>query len=157
MPHIAHFILIDAPIARVFAFVADHRNLPRVQAQFKSVRLLTQQAEGPGARIEARGAFHGLPLTVEMTIVQCEPPHLLVSDSAGGVHSLSTWRFVEQPGAVPGAPSRVRASLTIDYEVKVPGAGLFGGLVQRDVDTLTIDALRRLKTLVEAEGLGVRG
>lgn len=150
MPRIAHFILIDAPIARVFDFVADYRNLPRIQAHFKSVRLLTAQAHGTGAQLEAHGSFHGLPLTVQMRIVDYRPPHLFVSDSEGGVRSRSTWRFSEQPGAIPGAPPRVRADLAIDYQINLPGLSLFGGLVQGDLSAMTADSLRRLKRLVEA-------
>ena len=149
MPRLAHFILIDAPIERVFAFVADYRNLPRIQAQFKSVRLLTATADGPGAQVEARGAFHGLPLTVQMTVVEADPPHLLVSHSAGGVQSRSTWSFREQPAETPGAAPHVRVTLTINYEVHLPGFKLLGGVVQHELDSLTIDALRRLKRIVE--------
>jgi len=154
MPRIAHYILIDAPIERVFAFVSDYRNLPVIQAQFKSVRLLTPQQADRGARIEAKGAFHGLPLTVQMTIVDFDPPHLMVSDSAGGVQSRSTWSLEEQPGDSPGAPPCVRATLTINYEVHMPGFRLLGGMVQRELDGLIADALRRLKILVESKSAG---
>ncbi len=149
MRRIAHFILIDAPIRQVFDFVADYRNLPKIQAHFKRVHLLSPEAEGPGARIEAYGTFHGLPLSAEMSIVDYEPPHLIVSDSTGGVQSHSVWRFREEPPAAPGAAPRVRAVLAIDYEVHLPGLGLLGGLVHHELDGLTIDALRRLKRLME--------
>jgi uncharacterized membrane protein len=152
MPRIAHFILIDAPIERGFAFLADYRNLPRIQAEFSSVRLLTpQQPEGQGAQIEAKGSFRGMPITAHMTIVQFERPHLLVSDTAGAVRSRSTWRFREQPGPTPGDPVRLRVSVTVDYEIAIPGLSFIGHLVQRDLDGMTQDALRRLKVLLEAD------
>jgi len=144
MPRIARFILIDAPIAQIFAFVADYRNLPRIQAEFKSVRLLSAQATGPGAQVEARGSFRGFPLTAHMTVIQAEPPHLLVSDTSGGVRSRSIWRFSEQAPPDPAAAPRVRVSLAIEYELLIPGLALLGGLVQRDLDGMTTDALRRL-------------
>jgi uncharacterized membrane protein len=154
MPRLAHFILIDAPIERVFAFVADYHNLPRIQTQFKSVRLLTAAPDGPGAQVEAKGAFHGLPLTVQMTIIESDPPHLLVSHSAGGVQSRSTWSFREQPAEPPGAPAQVRVTLTINYEIHMPGLKLLGGVLQHELDSLTIDSLRRLKLLVEENKTG---
>jgi uncharacterized membrane protein len=151
MQRIAHFILIDAPVERVFDFVADYHNVPRMQTQFKSVRLLSAQERGPGAQIEAVGSFRGMPLTAQMTIVGFEEPHVLVSDSTGGVRSRTTWRFDAQPGATPDAPPRTRAAVIIEYEITIPGLSLLGGLVHRDVDNMTMDSLRRLKILVEGE------
>lgn len=151
MQRIAHFILIEAPVERVFAFVADYRNVPRMQTQFKSVRLLSPQERGLGAQIEALGSFRGMPLTAQMTIVGFEEPHVLVSDSTGGVRSHTTWRFDAHPGTTSAAPPRTRAAVVIEYEITIPGLSLLSGLVHRDVDNLTMDSLRRLKVLVEAE------
>ncbi|HUS16042.1 MAG TPA: SRPBCC family protein [Chloroflexia bacterium] len=148
MARIARFILISAPIERVFGFVADFQNLPRIQAQFSSVRLLSTQQAGLGAQVEAQGRFRGLPITTRMTIVEFTPPHLLVSDSSGGVRSRSIWRFRDLPSET-GDPAQVRASLTIDYEVGVPGLAFLGNLVQHDVESMTVESLQRLKLLVE--------
>ncbi len=154
MPHIAHFIRIDAPGERVFAFLADPTNIPRIQTEFRSVRLLTPQTQGLGATIEAQGTFRGLPLTAQMQIVALEPPHLLVSDSSGMVQSRTTWRVAPDPPPAPDAAPHgglgSRVTLTIDYTVTVPGLAFLGSLVQRDLDNLTIAALRRLKALVES-------
>jgi uncharacterized membrane protein len=151
MPRIAHFVHLEAPIDAVFAFVADFRNLPRLQSEFKTVRHLAGPAEGLHAQIEARGSFRGLPLTAHMTIVGFEPPRVLVSDTTGGIDSRSTWSFrEEQP---PDAPlPLVRVTLVIEYELRLPGLALLGGLVHRDVDRMTSDALRRLKTIMEGDG-----
>jgi uncharacterized membrane protein len=153
MPRIAHFVHVEAPLDAVFAFVADFRNLPRIQSEFKTVRHLAGPTEGLGAQIEAQGAFHGLPLTARMTIVGFQPPQALVSDTTGGIDSRSTWSFrAEQP---PGAAQPlVRVTLVIEYEVRLPGLGLLGGLVHRDVDRMTSDALRRLKSLMEGQSEG---
>jgi uncharacterized membrane protein len=150
MQRIAHFILIEAPVERVFAFVADYRNVPRMQTQFKSVRLLSAQERGLGARIEALGSFRGMPLTAQMIIVGFEEPRVLVSDSTGGVRSRTTWRFDPQAGAGPDTPPRTRAAVVIEYEITIPGLSLLSGLVHRDVDNMTMDSLRRLKVFVEA-------
>ena len=151
MQRIAHFILIDAPIERVFDFVADYHNVPRMQTHFKSVRLLSAQERGQGAQIEALGSFRGMPLTAQMTIIGFDEPHVLVSDSTGGVRSHTTWRFDAHPGATPDTPPRTRAAVVIEYEITIPGLSLLSGLVHRDVDHMTMDSLRRLKVLVEAE------
>ncbi len=162
MPHLAHFIRIAAPVERVFAFLADPTNIPRIQTEFRSVRLLTPQAQGLGAGIEAHGTFRGLPLTAQMQIVAFEPPQLLVSESSGMVQSRTTWRVAADPdpalttdaalltSSSPLAPGS-RVTLSIDYTVTIPGLALLGSLVQRDLDSMTIAALRRLKELVESE------
>ncbi|PZR97586.1 MAG: hypothetical protein DLM70_18995 [Chloroflexi bacterium] len=148
MPRLAHFILVEAPIDRVFAFVSDYRNLPRMQTEFKTVRLLSAQASGLGARVEARGVFHGLPLTTQLTIVGYEPPLLLASQTSGGIRSHATWSFRAEPDAFPPGPG-VRVTLVIDYTIAIPGLALLGGFVHRDLDALTMASLRRLKALVE--------
>ncbi|MDQ2808672.1 MAG: SRPBCC family protein [Chloroflexota bacterium] len=152
MPRIAHFIRIDAPVERVFAFLADPTNIPRIQTEFRSVRLLTPPPAGIGATIEAQGTFRGLPLTVQMQIVAFDPPHLLVSDSSGMVQSRTTWQVAPDPppDAAPVAPPLTRVTLSIDYSVTIPGLAFLGSLVQRDLDGLTSAALRRLKALVES-------
>ena len=168
MPRIAHFIRIDAPVERVFAFLADPTNIPRIQTEFRSVRLLTPQTHGLGATIEAQGSFRGLPLTAQMQIIAFEPPHLLISNSSGMVQSRTTWRVAPDPPPLPDTASLTdlppadpgcRVTLSIDYTVTIPGLAFLGSLVQRDLDSLTIAALRRLKALVEedAGGGGTRG
>lgn len=148
MPRIAHFIRIDAPAERVFAFLADPTNIPHIQTEFRSVRLLTPQTQGLGATIEAQGTFRGLPLTAQMQIVAFDPPHLLVSESTGMVQSRTTWQVAADP-ATDSTPALTRVTLSIDYMVMVPALAFLGSLVQRDLDGMTSAALRRLKALVE--------
>ena len=149
MPHLARFILIDAPLAAAFAIVSDYRNIPRLQPQFDRVRLVSTQEMGVGAEIELHGSFRGLPITSRTRIVAFDPPNLLVSDSHGQVRSRATWRFTPAPAHAEGA-ERTRASLALDYEVDLPGLGwLVGGLVGRDVEAMTVESLRRLKQMVE--------
>src|SRR5947207_1151785 len=109
MPHLARFILINAPVEAVFAFLDDYRNIPRWQPKFQSARLLTSKSSGVGTVVELRGSFRGLPMTTQNTIVTFEPPHLLVSDSSGSVRGRSTWRLTSVPPASPGDPPVTRA------------------------------------------------
>ncbi len=155
MPRLSRFVIVHAPLEAVFAFLADYRNIPRMQPQFQRVRPLTTATEGVGAMLELQGRFHGLPITAQVRIVQVEPPRLLVSDSTGAVKSRSTWRLTPVPpspdaeGAAP--PVATRASLTLDYEVSVPGLGrLLGGFVAGDVAAMTVESLKQLKRMVEA-------
>jgi hypothetical protein len=164
MPRLARFVIINAPIETVFAFLADYRNIPRMQPQFERVRPLTAQSSGAGAMLELHGQFRGLPITAQMRIVHFEPPHLLVSDSTGAVKSRTSWRLTELPPAHPTphspgeggdspAPAATRAAITLDYDVAVPGLGrLLGGFVAGDVEAMTVESLKQLKRLVEGQG-----
>ena len=151
MPHIARFVLINVPVETVFDFIADYRNIPRFQPQFQTVRPLGDVTRGLGAQLEVRGSFLGLPVAAQMHIVGFEPPHLLVSDSTGGVRSHTTWRLTAvSPGAPAPTTAATRAHLVLDYEVTMPGLGrLFGGLMQREIEALTVQSLKRLKMLLE--------
>ena len=155
MPHIARFILINVPRETVFDFLADYRNIPRFQPQFQTVRPLSEVTRGLGAMLDLRGNFLGLPITAQMHITAFEPPQLLVSDSTGGVRSHTTWRLTEVPPVHPEmSPVTTRAHLTVDYEVTLPGLGrLFGGLMQREVEEMTVHSLKRLKLLLEGHPL----
>jgi hypothetical protein len=163
MPRLARLVIVNAPLERVFAFLADYRNIPRMQPQFQRVQPLTAQSSGAGATLELHGQFRGLPITAQMRIVQFEPPHLLVSDSTGAVKSRTTWRLTVVPPPAPPAPLSAgqgsalsppiatRAALTLDYDLAVPGLGrLLGGFVAGDVEAMTVESLKQLKRLVEA-------
>jgi uncharacterized membrane protein len=153
MARIAHFILVNAPPERVFAFLADPMNIPRIQSQFSSVNIVTEKHRGLGAAIDARGRFRGFPITARMDIVGFEEPQLLVSDTTGAINSRTTWRLRPAPeSAAPDGSIPTRVTLIIEYTVSIPGLALLGNLVHSDVDSMTIDSLRRLKTIVETEG-----
>lgn len=165
MPHFARFVNVHAPIEAVFAFLADYRNIPAMQPQFQRVRPLTAVTYGAGATLELHGHFRGLPITAQVHIVQFEPPHLLVSDSTGAVRGRTIWRLTSGPapappsppaplppgeGSAPPPPLVTRASLTLDYELAVPGLGrLLGGFVAGDVEAMTVESLKQLKRLLE--------
>jgi Polyketide cyclase / dehydrase and lipid transport len=170
MPHVARFVTVHAPIEAVFAFLADYRNIPVLQPHFQRVRPLSTVTYGPGATLELHGHFRGLPITAQVHIVQFEPPRLLVSDSTGAVRGRTIWRLTSMPppnppsppaplpadegsSFSPAGPPVTRASLTLDYELVVPGLGrLLGGFVAGDVEAMTVESLKHLKRLMEGRG-----
>jgi hypothetical protein len=155
MPHFARFILVNVSRETVFDFLADYRNIPRFQPQFQTVRPVTAVTRGLGATLDLRGSFLGLPIAAQMHIVGFEPPHLLVSESSSGVRSHTTWRLTAVPPVHPEtAAATTRAHLTVDYEITLPGLGrLVGGLLQHEIEELTVQSLKRLKMLLEGHPL----
>ena len=156
MTHIARFIRVAAPIDAVFAFLADYRNIPRLQPHFDRVRPLTEATTGLGAMLELHGSLHGVRLTAHLEIMAFDPPHLLVSDSTGAVRSRSTWRLSELPA--DGGHPQTRAGLTLDYDLTVPAVGrLIGGLLHHDVEAQSVESLKRLKLILEGHPLPPAG
>lgn len=156
MPAVSASIIVPAPIREVFDFIADYRNLPFLQPHFVSSRLLTENATGPGATVELKGHFHGLPMKVHNRIITCSPPRRLVSISEGSILSRSAWEL--EPLSTD--PLATRVTLTIDYSLRKVMGGLFMGmgsalwpLFNREVQSMTNESLKRLKAVFQ-EGKG---
>ena len=151
MPTVVSSATIPASAEAVFDFLADYRNIPRLQPHFASARLATDIERGMGAEVDLEGRFHGMPMKVRNKIIAFEPPHRLVSISDGTVLSRSTWEL--EP--LPTDPSTTRVSLTLDYKLGGSIGGLLKGLgsalssiFDREVQTMTDDSLRRLRAFL---------
>ena len=72
---IESMIVIDAPIERVWAEVADVEGQPRWMQEMKAVRLLTPGPVGVGTVGEADVRIFGISVTDPVQITEFEPPH----------------------------------------------------------------------------------
>jgi uncharacterized protein YndB with AHSA1/START domain len=147
---IRSLVVIDAPIERVWAVLADIEGQPRWMHEMKSVRILTPGRVRVGTRGEATVRVFGLATTDPVTITEFEPPTRFAithdgSFSGGGVITL-------ERGA-DGTTTIVRWEETLIApalrHVAALAMGLvFGPIFQAD--------LFRLRDLVESEpGAGV--
>ena len=68
-------IVIDAPIERVWAELADVEGQPRWMHEMKAVRLLTPGPVGVGTVGEADVRILGISVSDPVTITEFEPPH----------------------------------------------------------------------------------
>ena len=68
-------IVIDAPIERVWAEVADIEGQPRWMHEMKAVRLLTPGPVTVGTQGEADVRIFGISVTDPVTVTEFEPPH----------------------------------------------------------------------------------
>ncbi|MFP5342632.1 MAG: SRPBCC family protein [Candidatus Limnocylindria bacterium] len=75
VPPIASLIVIDAPIDRVWAELADIEGQPRWMHEMKAVRLLTPPPVGVGTRGEATVRVFGIAVTDPVEITEFAPPH----------------------------------------------------------------------------------
>ena len=77
----------------MFDFLADYRNIPKLQPHFELAKIAGRSSAGWGAVMELRGSFHGLPLHTHERIVAFAPPYRLVSIGDGMILSRTTWEL----------------------------------------------------------------
>jgi hypothetical protein len=141
----------SVPIARepadVFAWVADHRNVPGVLEGVERWEPLGPRTRGRGARFDVSMRALGLPLEDVLVLDRWEEPSAIGWRSESGLLAQSgSWRFAPRPGGTD-------VTLTIAYE---PPGGAVGGLLAGRVDGVVRDrlkrALERMKAVLEREG-----
>jgi uncharacterized membrane protein len=71
---ISSLIVIDAPIERVWAMLADVRRQPEWMTEMKSVRVLTDGPIGVGTACEAEVRILGITVIDPVTITEFDPP-----------------------------------------------------------------------------------
>jgi len=73
-------VVIDAPIERVWAMVADIDRQPEWMTEMKAVRVVTPGPIGVGTECEAQVRILGITVTDPVTITAFEPPmHYAIS------------------------------------------------------------------------------
>ena len=148
MPKVVSTIEVEGEAGEIFDFLADYRNIPRLQSQFDSAQVASEQERGPGAVVELSGRFHGMPMRIRNRIVTFSPPVRLASISEGTVVSRNVWelRPLERDGTKPAT------EVTFSVEYKMGGAlGIFTGLASSlfhgEIEAMTNDSLRRLRDI----------
>ena len=145
MPTVQATADIEGSAQEVFDFLADYRNIPRVQPQFNAARLVGDRERRVGACVELVGRFRGVPMQVQNRIVTYSPPYRLASISEGTVLSRNVWEL--QP--LEHDPGSTRVTFTVDYKVGGALGGLFTGiaasLFNKEIQAMTEEALRNLR------------
>jgi ribosome-associated toxin RatA of RatAB toxin-antitoxin module len=147
LPTVSASALVAASAEEVFEFIADYRNIPRLQPHFVTAKLVGNVERQVGAEVNLEGRFHGMPMRVCNRIVAYDPPLRMVNVSEGTVLSRSTWELQE----VSNDPPTTRVTLTVDYKLGGALGGLFMGmgsalwpLFNRELQGMTNESLRRL-------------
>lgn len=146
MPTVSATADIPATAQEIFDFLADYRNIPRVQPQFTAAKLVSDFDRRVGACVELVGRFRGVPMTVRNRIVTYSPPYRLASISEGTVLSRNVW---ELHPLKEGGTTRV--IFTVDYKVGGALGGLFTGvastLFNKEIQEMTDASLHRLHAI----------
>jgi uncharacterized membrane protein len=140
-------IRINAPLERAFAYIADWRNATKVQASFSSFQPLNAEELALGTIVAVKGRFHGLPLNVKMKIIEFAPPQRMVGYVSGTLKGANAWLFEAAEGG------RTKVTFVNEYDVPGPLVALLGqnSFIDREINAMTEDSLRRLKRLLEGE------
>jgi uncharacterized membrane protein len=147
MAEITKSIDINAPVGVVFDFVANPHNTLKYSPQFSKFEPVGPKERGLGAQVEATGTFMGMNITTKLEIVEFVENERLVSQSTGGVKSISIWQFKPLPDG------GTEVTFTSDYSLPGSKIGrlLDKMLVQKDVERTTIESLVNLKKLLEGK------
>lgn len=132
MPRLHSTVRLDAPLAEVFPFFADARNLEALTPTWLRFEILTPGAVDMrvGALIDYRLRVHGVPLRWQSEITAWDPPHLFVDEQRRGPYRL--WKHTHR-FAADGDATLVEDAV----EYAVPGGALVDALlVRRDLDRI---------------------
>jgi uncharacterized membrane protein len=138
-------IMIGREPSTVFAWVADHRNVPRVLEGVSRWEPLGARDRGQGARFKVAMRALGIPLETVLVLDTWDEPRAIGWRSESGlIAQTGGWRFEPQPGGT-------QVTLTICY---LPPGGVVGGLLAGQVDSLVRGrlqaALERMKDILES-------
>lgn len=126
---------VPKPIDEVFAFFSDAGNLQAITPDHLSFQILTPRPIDmhPGALLDYRLRWHGVPLRWRTKILEWNPPHSFVDVQLKGPYKLwhHTHAFESEAGG-----TRMRD--TVNYELPL---GLLGGIahalmVGKDVEAI---------------------
>jgi ribosome-associated toxin RatA of RatAB toxin-antitoxin module len=145
LPTVSASEVVVASAEEAFEFIADYRNIPRLQPHFVTAKLVGDVDRQVGAQVDLDGRFHGIPMRARNRIIGYDPPTRLVSVSEGTVLSRSTWDLQQ----VSDDPPTTRVTLTVDYKLRSSLGGFlmgsaFGSLFNREVQGMTDESLHRL-------------
>lgn len=132
MPRLQSSVRLGAPLAEVFPFFADARNLEALTPPWLRFEILSP---GPvdmraGALIDYRLRIHGIPLRWRSEITTWDPPRVFVDEQRRGPYRV--WRHTHR-FAADGDGTLVED----EVEYAVPGGALVDALlVRRDLDRI---------------------
>ncbi len=126
---------VASPLERVFTFFADAGNLDELTPKWLRFEVVTQRpiAMKPGALIEYRLRWHGLPIAWVTRIEEWSPPHRFVDTQIRGPYKL--WHHTHVLHAVDGG---TRMTDVVQYALPLGPIGRFAHAiaVRRDVTNI---------------------
>ena len=141
MARVERSITINAPVEKVFAYIADPTG------ELESIPSITDirnvKGEGVGQTYEWTYKMLGIPLRGKSEVVEYKPNEHYVSKSSGGVVSTWTYSFKVVTGGT-------HMNLVVDYTIPIPVLGKFAErLVLRQTEREADLSMATLKDRLE--------
>jgi ligand-binding SRPBCC domain-containing protein len=126
---------IDRPIAEVFAFFAEAKNLEKITPAFLNFKIISVSTENieQGTLIEYSLKVHGVPIKWKTQIESWRPPYEFVDNQLSGPYAL--WQHTHSfmtLGSGTLITDRVRYRLPLGYLGWLTSAWV----VQKDIETI---------------------
>jgi uncharacterized membrane protein len=119
MPKIEKSINVNAPVEKVFSYMAEPTHLPEIWPNLKNVRDVIR-AEGKVTSYHWTYRMAGIPFEGEAKIIESVPNQRVVVQNSGGIPSTFVWTYQPEDGG---------SQVTVEVEYTVPSA-LLGKLAK---------------------------
>lgn len=145
MASVSKHVVINAPVAKVYEFVADY---PERATSFipglNRIEHVTPKAAGPGQTWQYEFNWFGLVVSGNTTCTKLERPTLYEFDTVTGNRSTWQYRFAPEGGST-------HVTLTVDYDVPESMLAKFAteGTLQSMNEQRAAETLANLKGLLE--------
>jgi uncharacterized membrane protein len=144
MPKIERSVTINAPVEKVFAYIADANTELEWMPSIIDVKDVTKTKEGVGSHFRWVYKLAGMRFEGETTTTEYILNQRMVSQTKGGI--VSTWTYVFAPHA-----GGTKLNLVIDYTVPIPVLGkLAEALVLKQNEREADLAMANIKARMEA-------
>jgi coenzyme Q-binding protein COQ10 len=141
MAKVERSMTVNAPVEKVFAYIANPANEMEWFASISDIRDI--KGQGVGQRYGYTFKMAGLPLKGESEVLEYVPNQRYVTKSRGGISSTWTWTFRPENGST-------KVNVVVEYSIPVPVLGKVGeklalGQIEREADV----AAANIKAILE--------
>lgn len=116
MAKIERTITVNAPVEKIFAYIADPTFQPEWLPGIVEVRDVIQTKEGVGSHHRWVYKMAGMRFEGESTTTEYIPNQRIVSQTKGGINSTWAWTFEPHDG-------ETKLKVVVEYTVPVPVLG----------------------------------
>ncbi|UCH46443.1 MAG: SRPBCC family protein [Betaproteobacteria bacterium] len=119
MAKIERTIEINAPVEKVFAYIAEPMSMLEYLPEMMEVKDVDLNEEGVGSRYRWSYKLAGIRFEGESVVTEFVPNRRRVSKTKRGIVSTWAWNF-------EASDSGTKLSLTVEYAIPVPVLGKLG-------------------------------